>query len=83
MNTGGLVVNRIMDSHTGVEIRVGQPVDGNPYYFDMVELEAAIKAMPGGNGRWIALNAIIAAENKRGGGQASAHVVQKWMNQVL
>ena len=79
MNLGGLTVNRMVDRDTGLEIRKGDPVDGDPYYFDLTEVETEIKSKPGGIGKWAALNAIINAQNKRTGGQVSPFIVQKWL----
>jgi len=83
MNKGGIIANRIVDRSTGLEIYKGSAVDGNPFYFDMTELENNIRARPGGNGLWTALDAIITAENKRTGGQVSAHIVQQWARTIL
>lgn len=70
-------IGKMIDDNTGLELY--PDVDPGSYYFDMVELEAVVKAQPGGNGRWIALNAQIQNNPHMDPDKAISFVTQKWL----
>ena len=74
----GLKADKITDLNTGLEIYR----DGGDFYFDETELEPLIRALPGGDGRWNALLKIKQNTDHLSGGRISAHIVQKWLQNI-